>query len=137
MAEETFALKIYTPIGLALDVQVESVVLPTKDGEIGVLTRHTKYCGLAGTGILEYLESGQSSGSRLVISGGVVNFTDEALTILADAVDFADSVDRESYADARESLVESLKDADIEDPESKYSADKLARIEAIDQLISH
>ena len=137
MAEETFKLEIITPIGKALDSEVASVTLPSKQGEIGVLPRHVKYCGLVGTGVLEYLEVGATSGNRLVVSGGFANFTDDGLSILADSVDTLDSVDRERYADEREEITAFLKDKDTNDAEWQYAAERLARIEAIDRLISH
>jgi F-type H+-transporting ATPase subunit epsilon len=40
MAEETFFLRVLSPLGIAFEGEVRSATLPTVDGEITVLARH-------------------------------------------------------------------------------------------------
>ncbi len=81
-----FKLKVFTPNGLALETQVQSAYLPTVDGEIGILEKHTKYTGLIGNGDLKYQVTGESGVSKMHIEGGFCNFATDELVILADKV---------------------------------------------------
>ena len=134
MASDTFQLKVYTPAGLELEVQVQEVLVPSSEGEIGVLPHHAKYIGLLGTGILEYIEVGGKA-RRLVVSGGFCNFVNEELVVLADSVDQADTVDREHYAQDRSALSKMVLEMSADDPKVVYARQALARMDAIDQLL--
>jgi F0F1-type ATP synthase epsilon subunit len=86
MSADTFQLKVITPEGVALDERVLSATVPTSEGEIGVLTLHTRYCGLVGNGKLSYAKVGGANES-LVVHEGFCHFIDDSLTILADSVE--------------------------------------------------
>jgi F-type H+-transporting ATPase subunit epsilon len=134
MASETFQLKVFTPAGLELETQVQEVLLPSSNGEIGVLPHHAKYIGLLGTGILEYLDAAGKS-RRIVVSGGFCNFVNEQLVILADSVDQAESVNRETYAQDRPALSKMVLEMSGDDPKVVYARQALARMDAIDHLL--
>ena len=137
---DTFKLRIFTPAGLLLDDQASSVYFPSSNGEIGILPNHTQYTGLCGTGILSYSpdgSAGQGSSKRLVISGGFCTFRGESMTILADAVYRADTVDS-GYASERQKHADTLKSPlDTASLEWQVAKEKLARIEAIDELLGN
>ena len=135
---DIFKIRIFTPAGLEFEDSARDVKLPTSDGEIGILPEHIQYTGLLGTGILEFtaLSSG-SSAKRLVISGGFCSFSNNTLTILADMVDMPDKVDRETYSKGRGQYQKTIEQGNTRDPEFDYAKQQLARIEAIDTLVSH
>ena len=134
---DSFQLKVYTPTGLLVDELVDSLTLPTVDGEIGVLPHHVKYTGLLGVGALRFtgLKSGQTQ--RLVISGGFCSFADGIFTVLADSGDRLESIARASYDKERAELNKVVQLGDSLSPEFQLAQEKLARIEAIDKLIEH
>lgn len=137
MSAESYKLKIFTPAGLACEDEASEVTLPAIDGEIGVLPQHIGYTGLLGTGLLSYNSLNESQAVRLVISGGFCNFNDDTLTILADSIDMIDTVDREAYAKDRQKFSETLSGGDASSAEWNFAKEQLARIEAIDAMISH
>jgi len=134
---DTELIRIFTPAGLLLEEEVRSVRLPSAKGEIGILPGHARYTGLLGTGIMEY-ESVQSGKSiSCVISGGFCNDSEDVLTILADSVDFPDTIDRENYANDREKLKGILDTINSSEPRWQDAQTRLSRIEALDELLSH
>ena len=135
MANESFVLKIVTPRGLERQSDVTAVTLPSARGEIGVLPGHAKYNGLLGVGIMSLTETGGQT-IKMVLAGGFCTFADGVMTVLADAVDTAETVDRQSYAKEREALIEQTKSGGEIDPQWTLALEKLARIDAIDRLLS-
>lgn len=130
-----FTLEILVPSGKVLSQEVQSVSLPGVDGEIGVLPDHANYTGILGTGVLEYRDgSGKASG--MVISGGIVQFSDNTLKVLADAVETKESIDRASYSEGRRDIENSLKEKDVTTPEWISSKAELDKIEAVELLLS-
>lgn len=133
--DQSFAFRVVTPAGVALEEQVQEVYLPAESGEVGVLPGHALYTGLLGVGILRYKKDG--SEKSLVVAGGFSSYTDGCLTILADSADFADSIDLDSYSEERSALKEKVSGTSTFEPEWAFASKELARIEAIDKLISH
>jgi hypothetical protein len=58
------------------------------------------------------------------------------MTVLADSVDTAETVDRQGYAKERDALIEQMKGGGDIDPQWLLAQEKLARIDAIDRLLS-
>jgi F-type H+-transporting ATPase subunit epsilon len=134
---ESFTLKVFTPAGMLLEATVSSVTVPTSQGEVGILPHHVNYVALLGTGILQYSLASGGQSSKLVVAGGFCSFDHELLTILADAADLPDSVDRAAYGTERAKLQKVLEGGDSSDPHWAIAQQKLARIEALDQLVMH
>jgi|GEM_PF-1580785 len=83
-----FELKVFTPVGLALEASVTAVSLWTSDGQIGILPNHAKYMGLLGTGTLEFVNDTPSKEkTRVQVAGGFCSFANNTLSILADSVE--------------------------------------------------
>lgn len=82
MDKNIFKLKIVIPSGVMLEKDVDSVTLPSENGEITVLPNHTKYAGLVGTGVVAYSIADEEN--YVIVSGGVVHFDGSELMILAD-----------------------------------------------------
>jgi F0F1-type ATP synthase epsilon subunit len=76
------------------------------------------------------------STTHLVVTGGFCTFADGAMNVLADGVDTLESVDRQSYGKDRDSLLEQSKGGGENDPQWILARERLARIEAIDRLLS-
>jgi len=135
MASESFALKIVTPRGLERQVDAAAVTLPSARGEIGLLAGHATYNGLLGVGIMSITETTGAT-SKLVVGGGFCTYSDGVMTVLADMVDTAETVDRQGYAKERDTLIEQMKGGGEVDPEWLLAQEKLAWIDAIDRLLS-
>lgn len=136
MSAEYFTIKILTPAGLVLEERVREVKLPSSQGEIGILPHHVKYTGLLGVGILEYSAEGAGEKKRLVVCGGFCTFSNDTLTLLTDAVDLPENVDRSLYAKNRDDLRKLIQSEDTQTAQWLISKEKLSRIEALDTLLA-
>ena len=81
----TISLEIISPVKLLLKRDVDRVVIPGTDGDIGVLPGHSKLItGLRG-GLVDIYEAGNISG-RYFVSGGFAEVTESRCAVLADAI---------------------------------------------------
>ena len=88
MSDGTFQLKVFSGRGLEVEATVRSANVPSEGGELGFLPNHCEYVGLLSTGIGEYIAaSGGSTAQKFIASGGIVTFSNNVLTLLADTVD--------------------------------------------------
>ena len=79
------SLEIISPEKLLLTRDVDMVVIPGTDGDIGVLPGHSKLItGLRG-GLVDIYEKGVISG-RFFVSGGFAEVTESRCAVLADAI---------------------------------------------------
>ncbi len=93
-------LEIVTPEKRVFDETVDSVTVPTANGEIGILPNHAPLISTLKPGILTYSNKGTSE--KIVVSGGFVEVNPEKVSILADVAEKADEVDVESAKSERD-----------------------------------
>jgi F-type H+-transporting ATPase subunit epsilon len=105
-----FRLSIVTPQRPVVDLEVESVTSPGREGEFGVLPDHEPYLAPLAAGVVEYVASGQTH--RVAISGGFAEVTQEHVTLLARTAEPADEIDAERARAARTRAEEGLRDTD-------------------------
>ncbi len=89
MAERTFSVSLVTPEGAAFEGDVEMMVVPGADGEIGVLARHAPLVALLNAGSTRIYRD-RSSEDILEFATGPGFFKveqDRALALVDDAVD--------------------------------------------------
>jgi F-type H+-transporting ATPase subunit epsilon len=82
----TFALKVVTPTGIVFEGDVEEVTAEDPIGQFGVLPEHINFITSLVPGILEIKLPG---GDKLyyVVSGGLAEVKDGAMTVLADGAE--------------------------------------------------
>jgi F-type H+-transporting ATPase subunit epsilon len=83
--------------GTKYDDDVYEVILPTLDGEIGVLQDHMPLVSVATTGAIAVRKDqkdGDASREYFAISGGVIEVSDNALRVLVDEADNADDINQ-------------------------------------------
>ena len=109
MAGRTFSVSLVTPEGPAFDGEIEMMVVPGADGEIGVLARHAPLVALLKAGSTRIYRD-RSSEDVLEFATGPGFFKveqDRALALVDDAVearDIDDSRAREQLEQARAEL---------------------------------
>ena len=89
MAERTFSVSLVTPEGAAFEGEVEMLVVPGADGEIGVLARHAPLVALLKAGSTRVYKD-LSTEDVLEFATGPGFFKveqDRALALVDDAVD--------------------------------------------------
>lgn len=82
MAAATLHLEIVTPERLAYSGEVESVVIPATEGEIGVLPQHIPLMTQMNAGELVITKGGQKE--YLAVGEGFVTVTQERVNVLTD-----------------------------------------------------
>lgn len=100
MAKNKINLQIITPTRLVLDEMIDSVVLRTTEGDMGVLYDHEPVVTLLSYGILKYKEEGKVN--EVTVMGGFAEITKDRVTILTDASELANEIDIERAKAAKE-----------------------------------
>ncbi len=78
---------------------VDIVVLPGEEGQLGVLPRHAPIVTLLQPGEVLTRKSGEET--SLVITGGFAQIGPDSVTILSDAAEYADNIDVARAEEAR------------------------------------
>jgi len=97
--------------GTKFDGDAYEIVLPTLDGEIGVLQDHMPLVSVASNGVVAVRkQSGDSDAAReyFAISGGVLEVSGNTLRVLVDEADHADDIN-EAEAEAAMERAKQLK----------------------------
>ncbi len=111
-------LKITTPERKVFDQQVDSVSIPTRQGEITVLPEHIPLISLLAPGELHIKVDNNEE--FMAVSGGFIEVGKNSVTILADSADLATEIDLEKVEEAR-ARAEKLLTEKIDDQE-EYAA---------------
>lgn len=64
--------------------EVQSVVVPTTTGELGVLAGHTPFLAMLGTGKLRFTRAGGNDEEAYFVSGGFIEIQGRQVVVLAD-----------------------------------------------------
>ena len=134
MSEGTFHLKVFSGKGLEVEATVSGVTVPSESGELGFLPDHCDYVGLISTGLAQYTDAAGSSTKKCLVSGGICTFSNNVLTLLADAVDLPESFDRSQINQDTALLEAELGGMSLFDPEWELLSQKVARIHALKSL---
>lgn len=84
-------LEIVTPERRLVDVEADSVTVPTVRGEIGLLKSHAPMISAIKPGILAYTVKGSTE--RFVVSGGFVEVSSDKVSVLADFAEQGSEID--------------------------------------------
>ena len=92
-------LEIVTPERLAYSDEVDSVVLPGSEGEMGVLPHHAPLVSTLGIGELRIRKGGAEESFAIV--GGFVQVRPDKVVVMAETADMASEIDLEKAQEAR------------------------------------
>ena len=116
-------LEIVTPEARVYSEPVDTVVVPTVEGEIGILPGHIPLVAQVGAGELRATKGGATQ--LLVIGGGFVQVSGDKVSILADSAITVEKIDENAVADAIKRAEEALKNKD------SMAAAEIERLEGI------
>lgn len=106
MAAE-FRLSIITPEKTFFDDETSLVIVRTNDGDIGILANHTSLVASLPSGPVK-IKTEDGSFKIAAISSGIIKVGGNKVSIIANAIEWADEIDLEwakrSEAEAREKL---------------------------------
>lgn len=104
-----FRFQLVSLSGKKFDDEVYEVILPTMDGEIGVLQHHMPLVSVASTGAIAVRRNPKDSDAAreyFASSGGVIEVADNVLRVLVDEADHADEINE---AEVQKALERALK----------------------------
>lgn len=93
MADSTFTFRLVTPQRLVLETPVVSLQAPGSEGYLGILAHHAPLITMLKPGRLDVKEPGGQAASYAV-SGGFLEVSNNRATVLADAAERMDQIDR-------------------------------------------
>ena len=99
---------------LLTDVEVDMVVLPAFEGEMGILPEHVAVLVQLTYGDLCYKKDGKDF--DFAVMGGFVEVKDDVVNVFAEGADLADEIDEEAESQKIKKAKDALskKDADID-----------------------
>ena len=104
-------LEIVSPERRAFTDEVDMVVVPGIDGQLGILPHHTPLISALGIGELRIKKGGTEQ--SMLISGGFVEVRPDKVIVMADLAEHSAEIDEARAAEARkqaEAELESAKD---------------------------
>ncbi|MGH7340734.1 MAG: F0F1 ATP synthase subunit epsilon [Candidatus Rokuibacteriota bacterium] len=105
-------LEIVSPERRAFTDEVDMVVVPGIDGELGILPHHTRLISALGTGELRIRKAGTEQ--ILFISGGFVEVRPDKVIVMADLAEHSDEIDEARAIEARRKAEAQL--GEVHDP---------------------
>jgi F-type H+-transporting ATPase subunit epsilon len=116
----TLRLEVVSPEGRIFTDDVDMVVVPGIEGELGILPHHTPLVTALGTGELRIRQSGAVQ--FMLISGGFVEVRPDKVVVMAFVAEHSDAIDAAAAAEARRAA-----EADLE---AVHDPVDLARVRA-------
>ena len=95
----TLLLEIVTPERPVFSEQVDSVVCPGIEGELGILPHHMPLVSLLGVGELKIRKGGEEESFAIV--GGFLQVRPDKVVVMAETADLASEIDLEKAKEAR------------------------------------
>ena len=92
-------LEIVTPERRAYDDDVDMVIVPGRNGQLGILPRHTPLISSLGVGELRIKKGGTEE--SMLISGGFVEVRPDKVVVMADLAEHSEEIDEQRAVEAR------------------------------------
>jgi F-type H+-transporting ATPase subunit epsilon len=110
---KTFRLQIVTPEKLEFDEDVEIVVAPGIEGELGIMADHLPLITRLKIGVLKILT--ESEEITMAVSEGYLEVTRERVLILAEAAELPEEINVQRALEAKRRAEERLASAEKQD----------------------
>ena len=122
-------LEIVTPEARVYSDTIDSVVIPTTSGEIGVLPGHVPLLTQIEDGELRVTKNGQTH--WLVVGGGFAEIESDRVHVLAEHAITAEKIDENAVEAAMKRAEQQLKDAAHLDPNEQENLQKMVRFSGV------
>ncbi len=121
----TLHLQIVTPEAKIYDDQVEMVVLPGVEGELGILPLHTALMTQIKPGELQISRQGKKT--FLAVGDGFAQITQDQVSVLTDLAVEADAIDEQKTQEAIQRAEEAIRTQSLVGEELEATQATLAR----------
>ena len=118
-------LEIVTPERLAYEDDVDMVLVPGIDGELGILPHHTPLVSLLGVGELKIRKAGGEE--SFAIAGGFLQVRPDKVVVMAETADLASDIDLEKAQEARAEAERALEAGYVEGADLSAARAELQR----------
>ena len=105
-------LEIVSPERRVYDDEVDMVIVPGRNGQLGILPRHTPLISSLGVDELRIKKDGTEQ--SLLISGGFVEVRPDKVIVMADLAEHSDEIDEAKAVEARKRAEAEL--GEVKDP---------------------
>ncbi len=112
MAKNKLRLQIITPTRSVLDSEVDSVVLRTAEGDMGVYYDHEPVVTLLSYGVLRYKVEGKTY--NVTTMSGFAEVTEDKVVVLTDAAELENEIDFARAQAAKERAEVRVSNADYD-----------------------
>ena len=129
-------LDIVTAEGMVYSDEVDVVVAPGIEGQLGILSHHAPLMTILQSGCLIARKSGEE-GISLSISGGFLEVRPDRVIVLADAAERAEEIDIQRAEEAKRRAEEQLKHPSAEVDVARAEAAlhrALSRLQVVEQI---
>ena len=92
MADNTFMLEIVTPEDILFKDEIQFLVAPGAEGELGVLKSHAPIVASLKIGVLKYKDPSGTS-KKMALSGGFLEVIDNTARVLAETAEHGNDID--------------------------------------------
>ena len=136
MAEDKVEFELVSPEKLLLSREVDMVVVPGAEGDMGVLPRHSPAITAVRPGTIVVYEDGAVT-DRIFVAGGFAEISDNRCTVLVEEALPVDDIDKpaaeQALSDARDKIGAAQSDIERRAAEVAVSIAE-AKIEVVDNL---
>ena len=105
-----FLLEIITPKGIYLSQEVDSLTIKLSSGYRTFLARHIPLIGSLGYGEMHFKDGGKIE--SFALHGGALNVTKEKISVITNAIENANEIDKERALAAKERAEKRLSEKD-------------------------
>ena len=121
----TFHLQIVTPDGKYFDGQAVRLIIPTINGQVGILARHINYVTALGMGEAKVVtEEGERFAACI---GGMVAVTDGEVKVVATTFEWQDDIDVERAGASLARGEKMLEDPNADEQTKQYANARIKR----------
>ena len=127
-------LEIVTPEAIVYSESVDSVVLPTRQGEVGIQPGHIPLLTMVEPGELQVMKGSEST--ALAVDKGFANVRHDQVSVLTEAAIDVSAIDLSAAAEAQKRAQEALETAEAEglDPAEIERLESVSRFAIAQQL---
>lgn len=137
MADNTFMVEIVTPEQILLKDEVQFLVVPELNGELGVLKNHAPMIAALEIGVLRYTDPAGKV-KKIALSGGFMEVIYNEVRVLAETAEQGSEIDilRAKAAKERAEKRLQLKDENINHGRAEMAMRRaMTRLKAADALV--
>ncbi len=109
MPDKKLHLRIVSPTSLIYENDVDMVILRSVSGDMGVLADHENTTTLLSLGVLRIKNNGEEE--SISVLGGFCTITKDGVSILSDAAEIADEIDKDRALSAKDRAEKRIREA--------------------------